>query len=67
MDEFKRTKMGTIGEDVHIGTIGYLDHNKTTLEKAINAYLDKMTKEDKTEQEKTYARKRKRVKQNLTH
>jgi len=24
---------------IHIGTIGYVDHSKTTLEEAINKYL----------------------------
>lgn len=48
-------------QNVNIGTIGHLDHNKTTLEEAINAYLNKATEEAKKQEVKPYGRTRKRV------
>ena len=49
-------------QSVNIGTIGHVDATKTTLEQAINAYLNKATKEDKKQEVKPYGRARKRVK-----
>lgn len=48
-------------QSVNIGTIGHLDHNKTTLEQAINTYLNKAKEEDKKQEESQMIRKRKRV------